>query len=132
MGRVPHGADLLDWITSFCVEKNITLGTISLIGAVSQAAYSYYDQADKKYHTIGPVERELEILSATGSISLKDGAPFAHIHIIFSDEKGDAFGGHLVTGTTIFACEFNITKLSGPALERDYDETTGLYLWKED
>jgi hypothetical protein len=131
MGRVPHGADLLEWITEFLAKEQITLGTISLIGAVSQAAYSYYDQAEKTYHTIGPVEEELEILSAIGNISLKDGEPFAHIHIVFSDDKGKAYGGHLVPGTIIFAGEFHITMLSGPTLQRGFDETTGLYLWQK-
>ncbi len=132
MGRVPHGADLLEWITELLVKEQITLGTISLIGAVSQAAYSYYNQAEQTYHTIGPVEKDLEILSAIGNISLKDGEPFAHIHIIFSDDNGKAFGGHLVNGTIIFAGEFHITLLSGPTLQREIDKITGLNLWRSE
>ena len=43
----------------------------------------------------------------------------------------DAFatGLTLAPGTIVFACEFILETFDGPILERDLDETTGLYLW---
>ena len=48
-----------------------------------------------------------------------------------SDEKGNAFGGHLAQGTVIFACEIIVHAFEGPKLTRSYDETTGLPLWQD-
>lgn len=131
VGRVPHGADLLGYLTEVCEKSGVTLGAVSLIGAVSRAQIAYYDQEKKEYRQIGPFEEALEIVSASGNVSLKDGVPFVHLHAVFARESGECVGGHLTEGTTVFACEYTITKLDGPRLERGHDGTTGLFLWKE-
>ena len=61
---------------------------------------------------------------------MRDGNPFVHAHVTLADNAGHAYGGHLAPGTTIFACEFVLEVLSESVLERTFDETTGLYLWK--
>ncbi|MBW1828134.1 MAG: DNA-binding protein, partial [Deltaproteobacteria bacterium] len=45
------------------------------------------------------------------------------------DSTGKAFGGHLASGTIVFACEFILEALDGPAFTRGLDEVTGLPLW---
>lgn len=129
-GRVPHGADLLGYLTEVCEKSGVTLGAVSLIGAVSRAVLAYYDQDKKEYRPVGPFEEALEIVSASGNVSLKEGKPFVHLHAVFSRESGECVGGHLAGGTIVFACEYTITKLNGPSHERGPDETTGLSLWK--
>jgi predicted DNA-binding protein with PD1-like motif len=52
-----------------------------------------------------------------------------HAHITLADDKGRVFGGHLASGTIIFACECVIEKFDGQAFRRIYDEETGLVLW---
>lgn len=131
MGQLPSGSDLYDSVTKICIQKGITVGRITALGAVSQAAVAYYDQKKRKYLPI-IFKKHLEILNCTGNISLKDGKPFVHMHATFSDRKGQAFGGHVTSGTIVFACEVSIEELEGKPLDRKLDEKTGLNLWGEE
>ncbi|MEE9225275.1 MAG: PPC domain-containing DNA-binding protein [Bacteroidota bacterium] len=131
LGRLPIGADLYESIRKFCQDEDIKVGKVTAIGAVKNATVAYYDQRRKKYHTIKR-KKEMEILSCVGNVSLKDGKPFVHVHIVLGDDKGKAFGGHLMPGTTVFACELFIEELEGKALDRKLDEKTGLAVWAKD
>ncbi len=128
MGKLRHGADLLEEITGICKDRGVRLGRVEAIGAVSKACIGYYNQGTRAYefHTL---DEPLEILSLTGNISVKDGEPMVHAHVTLADRAGNAFGGHLAAGTVVFACEWMIEVFRGPAFERGYDEDTGLPLW---
>jgi hypothetical protein len=43
---------------------------------------------------------------------------------------GRTTGGHLFSDTVIYAGEMYVQELLGTPPEREYDETTGLPLWK--
>lgn len=129
--RLPHGRDLLETVTDICIEKNIHMAAVSGIGALDGARVAYYDQGKREYNEI-EFQGHFEILSLIGNISIKDGKPMCHAHIICGDETGAAFGGHLVKGCTVFACELVIVPLRGEPLVRGYDEETGLFLWGGD
>ena len=128
MGRLRHGADLLDEITGVCREHGIRQGRVEAIGAVKKASIGFYDQQARTY-TYLTLDREMEITKLSGNISVKDGQVFVHAHITLADNTGRAFGGHLAPGTIVFACECIIEAYEGPALERVLDDETGLALW---
>jgi uncharacterized protein len=129
MGRLAKGDDLLGALTNICQELSITLGEVKAIGAVSKARVGYYHQDSRQYEWLD-LDRHMEILSLEGNISLKDGKPFVHAHVILSDGDGRAYGGHLAEGAIVFAAEFIIQELrSDRSLIRQMDEETGLFLW---
>ena len=128
-GRLPHGKDVIRSLEEFCREKDIRMGTFSLIGAVSCATVGAYDQKQQVYVTFKE-ERELEIITCVGNISLRDGVPFIHAHIVLSDHEGKTVSGHLFSDTLVFAGEIDIREFLGEPLERSNDETTGLMLWQ--
>ncbi len=128
IGRLSHGGDLLKELTDLCMKENITLGRLEGLGAVQKARIGYYNQVAREYQYLN-YDRPLEITKLIGNISTKDKKPFVHAHITLSDEKGNAFGGHLAPGTIIFACEIILQAFDGPNLSRSYDEATGLPLW---
>lgn len=128
MGRGGFGKDVLEEITEVCRAEGISLGRVEALGAVQKATVGFYNQESRKYEII-EFDRQLEITALVGNVSLKDGQPMVHAHITLSDRQGGAFGGHLVPGTVIFACEFIIHELEGEALVRGFDEPTGLPLW---
>lgn len=128
IGKLSYGNDILEELTSISITNRITLGKIEAIGAVQKACVGFYDQATRKYRYIN-YDRPFEILNLTGNISIKDDKPFVHAHIVLADESGNAYGGHLAPGTITFACEYIITPFSGAVLKREFDNTTGLYLW---
>ncbi len=128
VGRLPHGGDLSEALETFCSGNNVRTAVFSLIGAVSKAVLGTYDQSQQVYATF-TTEGDLEILSCTGNVSIKDDKPFVHAHVILAEEGGKTIGGHLFPGTIIFAGEAHILELIGPPLAREHDPVTGLMLW---
>lgn len=129
VGRLPHGKDLILSVEEFCKDASIQMATFSVIGAVSSVTIGAYDQKQQVYVTVKE-EAPLEIVSCTGNVSLKDGKPFIHAHILLADEQGKTTGGHLFSETIIFAGEINLQELTGKPMKRTYDNDTGLMLWK--
>ncbi|MEA3417661.1 MAG: PPC domain-containing DNA-binding protein [Thermodesulfobacteriota bacterium] len=129
IGRLPQGGDLINYIEEFCKKALVQMATFSVIGAVSSATIGAYDQKQQVYVTFKE-EAPLEIVSCIGNVSLKDGKPFIHAHILLADEQGKTIGGHLFSETIIYAGEINLQELTGKPMERTYDSNTGLMLWK--
>ncbi len=128
--RLDYGTDLLEELNKVCNQENIKAGYIQVIGAVSSLKYGFYDQYAKEYiYTTYAYDESMEIVSCSGNVSIKDGKPFCHIHIVAADKKGKCVGGHLVQGTSVFAAEVIIQEILGEDLIRDLDETTKLSLW---
>jgi predicted DNA-binding protein with PD1-like motif len=129
IGKLGHDKDLLEELQLVCKKENILLGRISAIGAVKKARIGFYDQAARQYNFL-EINKNLEISSLTGNVSVRDDKPMVHAHITLCDCEGNAYGGHLAEGTIVFACEFVLDIYDGPQYLREYDETTGLPLWK--
>lgn len=128
VGRLQRGSDLVAEIERICAERHVTAAWVSVLGAVSHAAYAYYDQIEKRYVELAS-DTHHEITSFVGNISLRDGVPFLHAHGSFADERGVTVGGHLLRGITVFVGEFQIREMTGVELVRTYMEDFGLALW---
>jgi predicted DNA-binding protein with PD1-like motif len=110
------------------IHIGIEAAWLSYLGAVSSASLRYYDQ-DERVYVDFEIDAHLEVLSGVGNVSLLDGAPFVHTHAAFADEEGRAWGGHLNTGTRVWALEVRIQELVGEPLVRRPDDCTSLSLW---
>ena len=128
VGRLPHGKDLIASIEDFCIESSIQMATFSVIGTVSSATIGVYDQKQQVYVTFTE-NMPMEVITCVGNVSLKDQAPVIHAHIVLGDECGKIIGGHLFSETVLYAGEMDLQELVGKPLERNYDRTTGLFLW---
>lgn len=128
LGRLKKDDDLLNKLTEIVKEEEITTGFIKVIGAVQNAKIGFYNQKTHEYQYKN-IDREMEIVSCIGNISILDGEPFIHAHITLADQDGSCYGGHLAEGTTVFASEFFIQPLKGDKLERKYEKKTQLTLW---
>lgn len=128
MVRLKHDADLVQSVAELARSHGIEAGSFTAIGALKRAILGYYDQKDRKYREI-KIDSPHEMASCVGNISLRDGEPFAHIHVVLADEEGNTKAGHLFEGI-VFAAELHLRQLEGPKLERKYDEVTGLSLWE--
>jgi len=126
--RLPHGADIIEHLTDFCANKKIHCAAVSLIGATSKVTIGYYDQATHQYHP-KVFEQEMEIVSCSGNVSLKDAKPFLHLHAVMGDTELRCWGGHLFPGSKVFAAEAHIQELKGGSRARMPDPATGLALW---
>ena len=129
MGKLDHGADLLESLTSVCGDNGIRLGRVEAIGAMQNAVTGFYNQESREYE-YQEIDKPVELLALVGNVSLKDGEPIVHAHVTLSDSDGNAIGGHLGPGTIVFACDFMIEEFHGEDLSRGMDEETGLPLWQ--
>lgn len=127
LGRLPEGGDIAASLTELCREEGVRAGWISAIGTVRRAVLGYFDQETQVYLRI-PVEEEMEVVSCQGNVSLKEGQPFVHLHIVLSGRRGETLSGHLFE-SEIFVGEFYVQEMEGPDLERVADPTSGLSLW---
>jgi len=131
LGRLSHGRDIIPAVEHFCRDMSIQMATFSIIGAVSSVTLGGYDQKQQVYVTYRE-EGPFEIASCSGSVSLKDGQPFIQANMIIWDERGKIICGHLFSETIIFAGEVELQELIGNPLKREFDTTTGLFLWKSE
>jgi predicted DNA-binding protein with PD1-like motif len=127
MVRLRQDADLIQSITELATSKGIEAGSFTAIGALKRAKLGYYDQKNHKYREMG-IESPHEVVSCVGNVSLSEGKPFVHAHVVLADEKGNTKAGHLLEGI-VFAAEVHLRQLEGLKLERKHDEFTGLWLW---
>ena len=127
VGRLNFNDDLLEEFSKLAQKYKIKAGQIKAIGALQEAALGFYNQKEVKYETIR-LNKDLEIISLIGNISLKDGQSFVHAHLCVSDKSGNCFGGHLMENCKVFACEYIIEIYEGELI-RKLDKDTSLMLW---
>ena len=128
MGRLARGDDLAEGLAAFCEVEGVRAGSLTGIGALEQGVLGFYDQAAGRYESV-TLGGGQEIASLVGNISMKDGVPFVHAHLVLADDQLACRGGHLMPGCTVFACEFTVWAFDGTPPERLPDEATGLALW---
>lgn len=130
MVRFRQDADLIQSISELARSKEIEAGSFTAIGALKRAKLGYYDQKNRKYREM-VFESPHELVSCVGNVSMSEGKPFVHAHVVLADEKGNTKAGHLLEGI-VFAAEVHLNQLEGPKLERKLDEVSGLWLWEEE
>jgi len=123
-----QGDDLLAAITNAFDERSIRKGAFSVIGLLRKAILGCFDPDTHEY-TSREFVGHLEIVSCSGNISEKDGASFAHCHLVPANKEFQCVGGHLMPESVIFVAELYGTPVPGPVPVRLFDEARGLYLW---
>ena len=115
---------VMDTLTRFCIDKGISNAKLSGIGAVKETEIGAYDTIQKEY-----IRKEfldvLELVSFEGNVTLKDGSPFAHAHVVLSDHNMSTAGGHLFETTVAAVGEFFLMEFDNDAY-RELNEDVGL------
>jgi predicted DNA-binding protein with PD1-like motif len=124
--RLEMGDRLMESAQKIAANENVKLASISGIGACSKIEMGYFDLSIKEY-IFKTFEGNMEILQATGNITLKDGEPFPHIHISVANEECKAFGGHL-NEATISATFEGVITIMDHEIHREFNEDLGLAL----
>jgi predicted DNA-binding protein with PD1-like motif len=120
------GDEVMNGIESFAGEADLDAARFTGIGAFPEATLGYFEMDRKEYHRI-PIEEQVEVLSLTGDIALKDGKPKVHCHVVLGKRNGTAVGGHLIEARVRPTLEVTLTETPGQ-LRRRHDERTGLAL----
>ena len=112
---------------SFAEIKGVGCAWLNGIGALENPEIGYYSISDKSYHR-KHFNGEFELTSLIGNITIKEGKPFAHTHITFSDTNYKVFGGHLFDAKITAAGEF-FMQLGNDKISREMNHEIGLPLW---
>jgi predicted DNA-binding protein with PD1-like motif len=127
--RILEDEDLAEAIKKRAEESGIKAGIFLLIGTLKNVVLGYYEEGEYKYIRLdGP----LEIASCMGNIAVDEkGEVIIHAHIVVSNEKCEAFGGHLMKDSRVGATA-ELVMIEGIAvnLQRIFDEKTKLRLLK--
>ena len=127
--RMDRGEEILSTLTELCRKEQITLGSVSALGAADHAVIGLYDVGARQYHRHS-FDEPMEITSLVGSISTKEGEPYLHLHINLCREDMSVIGGHLNECRISATCEMIVRQLDG-IVERKLDEAeTGLNLYE--
>jgi hypothetical protein len=119
--------DILESLIKAITENSIRTGFFTAIGAIKTPNLGYYLLDQKKYKTI-TIEGNFEIVSCSGNVTLKDGTPMIHAHLVVSDQKGRAFGGHLLADNKISVTGEIFLVEAGAPLIRTLDDQFQLSL----
>jgi len=112
---------------SFAEVKGVGCAWLNGIGALENPEIGYYSLEDKSYYR-KIFKGEYELTSLIGNITLKEGKPFSHTHITFSDTEFRVFGGHLFNANITAAGEF-IMQFGSDEINREMNAVIGLPLW---
>jgi predicted DNA-binding protein with PD1-like motif len=91
------GDEAVEVLTAFAVERDLTAGQITAIGAFERAAVGWFDRGAKEYRRIR-INQQCEVLSLIGYIALADDKPQVHAHAVLGLSDGAVRGGHLLAG----------------------------------
>ena len=133
--RLPPGTDVMAGIIGICEKYNIKDGVIiSALGSWRKVTFA--NPTDLPNGKVGygestVFEGNYELVSLSGIICHDtEGKILPHIHLTISDEKGNAYGGHLQPGCEVLlTTDIIIGSFSGIDMGRRFDEELGVPLF---
>ena len=114
-------------LTEISVKENISNAGINGIGAINSVEVGYMDVVNKKYQKRN-FNDNYELISLIGNITIKDGVPFVHTHITFSDTEYKVFGGHLFDAKITATGEIILT-VADSKIDRQFNANVGIHTW---
>jgi predicted DNA-binding protein with PD1-like motif len=124
--RFLSGEKAMATLLDFCRAEEIGYAALSGLGAVGSVDLAYFNDETLEYET-HKIDEQLEVIGLTGNITIKDGAPFAHVHATFGDRDLNLKGGHVMEMTVKPNLEIWLTRGTEEVV-RLPDEASGLYL----
>jgi predicted DNA-binding protein with PD1-like motif len=120
------GDQAIDRLTAFAIEHSLQASQLTAIGAFAQATVAYFDWTQKHYQHV-TIDEQTEVLSFIGDITVDQGRPKLHAHVVLGKSDASAHGGHLIEAIVRPTLEVVITET--PArLRRRFDPESGLAL----
>jgi uncharacterized protein len=89
------GDEPMQGLLEFAKRERLTAGHFTAIGAFEEVTLGYFDWSRKDYTRIA-IREQVEVLSLVGDVTVEDGAPKVHAHVVVGKRDGTAHGGHLL------------------------------------
>jgi predicted DNA-binding protein with PD1-like motif len=120
------GDEAMAALASFASQHQLRATQFTAIGAFSRVVVAYFDWETKQYRNI-PISEQVEVLSLAGDITLENGKPKVHAHVVVGKADATAHGGHLIEGVVRPTLEIVLTETAA-YLKRTFDPQSGLPL----
>ncbi len=120
------GDEVISGLTTFAKEHRLEASDFTALGAFSSALLGFFEVEQKEYRKI-PIEEQVEVLTLVGNITLDDGEPKIHAHVVLGCADGATHGGHLLEGCVRPTLELILSE-SPVQLRRRFDAASGLAL----
>lgn len=102
---IKNRAGIVDALTDFIKNQNISAGEVTGIGAVDEATLRFFKPSEKNY--VDKTFREqMEVTAISGNVSEIEGKPVLHLHATLGREDYTALAGHLLDAKIRGAGEF--------------------------
>ena len=124
--RLEMGDEVLESLTSLAEREALTFATFSGLGAASSARIAFFDVAARQYET-HDFDEQVEVVSLTGNLALRDGKPFVHAHAALGRRDLSVIGGHVVALVARPTIEIEL-RPENAQIARLLDEESGLAL----
>ena len=120
------GDEVISGLTTFAKEHRLEASDFTALGAFSSALLGFFEVEQKEYRKI-PIEEQVEVLTLVGNITLDDGEPKVHVHVVLGCADGTTRGGHLLEGYARPTLELMLSE-APVQLRRRFDAASGLAL----
>lgn len=125
--RMERGEEVISSLEKACADNGVKVGLIFGIGALGRCTVYSSKSAERLEPLPKELEGPIEIASATGNATRKDGKPYIHLHAVLGLGDHTSVAGHLKSGTISLTGEFFIIELSGE-IERKEDSALKMNL----
>lgn len=124
--RFERGERIVEVLTAFCAREKIRAAAFSGLGTCRNADIGFF-HIEAGAYAFRSFPEDCEITALTGNVSLADGKPHVHAHIVLGDSAFRSWSGHLKEAEVLATCEIVLTRLKG-TLVRKRDPKSGLNL----
>lgn len=126
--RMDPTEEILQELQLIARKENIRLASVEALGAVNDLNVGVFDEKHKRYRCVD-FQGHFEIFSLIGTVTIKGGKIYPHLHISAGDAADRVVGGRVGRATVATTCEMVIRVLDGN-VERVEDEDIGMNLIK--
>jgi predicted DNA-binding protein with PD1-like motif len=124
--RVPEGVELNSYLVETAEKHGIVNAWVNVMGSLVDPVVAYYDREKGEY--VEKMHRgTYELASGMGNITLREGKPMLHLHVVLGGPDNNAIAGHLSRAKVYMVEAFLMEFKSVKPLERRREGS--LWVW---
>ena len=124
--RLESDGPVREPLARLLTSEGIGYAVVSGIGALRSANVWFWNAETRDYEKHDIVE-QMEVVSLAGTATMKDGAPFLHLHVALGRRDLSLIGGHFGDGVVNPNLEIWLQRESEP-VDRVLDPACGLFV----